>query len=249
MQGLLTRAAVLIAVAIASSAPLPASAVEEHTYHGQGGFTGAFTVAGGQYSIYVDAHFLPNSRTHSPDSCIFVGDLKRVSPTQDSLRLGTEVPVRNPIHYKLGPAPLALPTGRYQLFVASMSDCEWTFSLEGSVAKAAGLEQINLYSVGDTVAKVEGTSIGGTLEFNAQYGLGNAQTPPTGTMQLLHGGQVMETHPLTIGRDPETHAPSLFVSLRFEASDAKLVGQNVARFIVKIGNSTYTQSRPFTLSP
>ena len=124
-------ATALVCVAVVMVGSICCSA-ESFTFQGESGTSKSFTLSGGQYSLYINAHFVPNGRTRTANSCVFNGNLQRVSPTQDSMHFGPEVPVTNPTHYKIGPAATNLPAGKYELFIASTTDCHWTFSLEST---------------------------------------------------------------------------------------------------------------------
>jgi hypothetical protein len=118
----------LCAVAITMACGI--CAAEAVSFQGESGTSKSFDLAGGQYSLYINAHFVPNARTRSANGCVFDGNLQRVSPTQDSMHFGPSVPVTSPGSYNIGPAPMNLPAGKYQLYIASNTDCHWTFSLE-----------------------------------------------------------------------------------------------------------------------
>lgn len=110
---------------VSAAHPAPESVL----YQGEHGGVHSFQLRGGAYSLYVYASF-PDLA--SQDSCIFVGTLQRLSPTTDSVELGGPVPITVTSPFKLGPAPLTLPAGLYQLDVTSQTNCHWHFSLEAA---------------------------------------------------------------------------------------------------------------------
>lgn len=240
---------VLVMLAVAS---VPASAGEAVLYQGESGFNKSFPLKGGVYSLYVHASFSRTYRTHSPDSCVFSSNLQRVSPTRDSVQLGGAAPITATGPYSLGPVPVTLPAGTYVYYVASQVDCLWHFSLEPAGRQTTGIGTLQTFTVADGGAlhPAAAFSIGEKIQFSVPFGVGtDASTAPTGELQLIHGGQVVERHPLQAVMDEATKSPVLAITLQFEPSDAKYAGKNTAKVVVKIGAKQFTSSKEFTLTP
>ncbi|MGB7189561.1 MAG: hypothetical protein WBD10_05450 [Acidobacteriaceae bacterium] len=230
---------------------VPGYGRESHFYHGDGGYSASFNLIGGQYTVYVSAHFVQNYKTHSPDSCVFVGNLQRVWPTHESSQLGGPAPIRNPIWFKLGPKPVALAAGHYALYIASTSDCEWKFILASSPQNATGIAEPRMFKAGAMGTSASDTaSLKDTVQFTAQYRTAkDAALPVSGEMQIVHDGQLVRTFPVKFGIDDAMQASIASVELRWQDSDAKYAGKNTARMVLKIGGQEYTTSTDFLLTP
>ena len=245
------RAVFSLVLVILALARVPASAGEAVLYQGEGGFNKSFPLKGGLYSLYVHASFSRTYRTHSPDSCIFSGNLQRISPTRDSVQLGGAAPITATGAYSLGPMPVTLPTGTYAFYVASQVDCLWQLSLEPAGRQTTGIGTLQTFTVADgALHPAAAFSLGDKVEFAVPYGVGtDASTAPTGELQIIHGGQVVQRAPLQSVMDEATKSPVLAITLQWEASDAKYAGKNVAKVVVKIGPKQFTSSKEFTLTP
>src|SRR5690242_4964386 len=187
--------------ALFAALAIPGYARESYFYHGDSGFSTTFNLIGGKYTIYVYAHFVRNYKTHSPDSCVFMGNLQRTYPTHDSAQLGGPVPLRNPIPFKLGPSPVTLAAGRYALYVASMSDCEWKFLLVSAPENTSGVSEPQMFTAGSNGQRISATaSVQDVVQFTAQYRTsGDAAVPVSGELQVLHNGKVVRTVPVKLG--------------------------------------------------
>lgn len=230
-------------------AAIPGYARESYFYHGDGGFNTSFNLIGGQYTIYVFAHFVRNYKTHSPDSCIFVGNLQRVWPTQEASRFGGPAPIRNPIPFKLGPLPVTLAAGHYAFYVASTSDCEWKLVLVSAPANTTGVAEIQMFKAGSTGAS-NTTSIKEAVQFTAQYRTAkDAPLPISGELQIVHDGKVVQTFPVKFGIDDAMQGSIAYAAPRWNASDAMYAGKNTAKMMLKIGGAEFSTSTDFTLTP
>lgn len=232
-------------------ATAPAYARESYFYHGDGGYNASFNLIGGKYTVYVFAQFVRDYKTHSPDSCIFVGNLQRVWPTHESSQLGGPVPIRNPIPFKLGPRPVTLAAGRYAFYVAPTSDCEWKFILVSAAENQTGVSEPQMFKAGSMGAQVSDTvSLKDTVQFTAQYRTANdAPVPVSGELQIMHDGNVARTFPVKFAVDKDMQASIAYVGLRWEAGDVKLAGKNTAKMVLKIGGKQFVTSVDFTLTP
>lgn len=230
--------------------PAYTHAAESRTFQGESGFSTSFSLIGGQYSLYVNAHFAANYRTHSPNSCVFSGNLKRDWPNPDSQQFGGAAPITNPVHFTLGPLPVSLQAGQYSLYVASATDCHWTFSLESTPQNPAGLAEVQVFRANDNVLKASDTvSLKDGVQFSAQ--LRTNQNKPeqvSGELQLIHDGRVVQTLPLTVVSDGSKDN-TLAIKLSWEAGDSRYLGKNTAKFVVKIGSGQFSKSKDFTLTP
>lgn len=237
-------------LAVMAALAVPGYGRESYFYHGDGGYSASFNLIGGQYTVYVAAHFVRNYKTHSPDSCIFSGNLQRVWPSHESAQLGGPAPVRNPIWFKLGPKPVSLAAGHYTLYIASTSDCEWKFILASAPENTTGVAEPQMFKAGGMGARVsDSTSLNDTVQFTAQYRTAkDAAVPVSGELQLLHGGQVVRTLPMKFGIDHAMQASIAYVGMRWQDSDSKYGGKNTARVVLKIDGKEYTTSTEFTLT-
>lgn len=241
----------VIAATIFVSLAVPGYARESYFYHGDSGFNTTFNLIGGKYKIYVYAHFVRNYKTHSPDSCVFMGNLQRVWPTHDSAELGGPVPLRNPIPFKLGPSPVTLVAGRYALHVTSMSDCEWQFVLESARENTTGVSEPQMLKSEDAGPRViTNASFNDAVQFVAQYRTsGDAAVPVSGELQLFHNGKVVRTVPVKFGIDKNMQSSIAYAPVQWTPADAQYAGKDTATMVLKIDGKEYTASTDFTLTP
>ncbi|WP_456953565.1 hypothetical protein [Lysobacter sp. HA35] len=237
------RSSMLVA---ALAMALRAHAGESVFFHGDRGGNHPFTLHGGSYSIYVHAAYSPLA---GRSSCIFVGNLQRVSPTHDSTQLGGPAPITSTGPFSLGPAPLKLPAGTYALYIASQTNCQWHFSLESAAAPLAagsiGAMGIAVERDGDEVAATS-VRVGEHMEFYVPYGGG---TKPTGEVSVLHGGKVVQRFLVTTGTDARLGGAIAFAAVEWERSDLAYAGANVARMTLTVGGKTTTREMTFNLAP
>ncbi len=231
---------------------IPARAGEAYTYQSHAGASTSFTLIGGKYHIYVDAHYVPNFLNKG--SCAFAGNLQRTWPTHDAMELGPKIGrVTGAIHYNIGPQTFDLPAGRYALYIAAFTDCHWRFTIV-SEPQDAGVEALQMLEwdrAAGAVAPADSTSIGKTVQFMAQYRTDHdANQPASGELQLIHDGKVFETFPVTVAVDPESQANKFYINIDFKPKeDQRYVGKNTAKFNVKIGAAAFTSSVDFTVRP
>lgn len=78
------------------------------------------------------------------------------------------------------------------------------------------------------------------VQFSAQFRTDHdTQVQVSGNLEVIHDGKVVQTLPLKF----DTKAGIASVDIQFDPSDAKYVGTNTAKFIVKIGSSEFTKHR------
>jgi hypothetical protein len=241
----------LVVALLVMFTPTPVSAGESYLYQGSHGFGASFYLIGGQYSLYINAHVPAESTYDGPRrSCRFAGTWQRVWPTQDSMTFGGPVPITT-IHFKIGPTPVTAPAGLYSLHVTTLSDCNWTFSIVSSSLNPAGIAPVQMLRKIKTAGlEFSSTaSLNDEVEFYAQFRTDHdLKVPVSGTLQIINNDKVVQTFPLQIGKDDVTLANALFQNVRWELSDAKYLGKNTVKFIVKIGSEELTSSGEFTLT-
>jgi hypothetical protein len=229
---------------------VPALAGEGYTYQGQYGFSSSFPLIGGQYSLYVNAHNFVNYN-NTTGNCIFSASLQRVSPTKDSVQLGGSVPVTGPTPFTLGPKKIDLPAGRYMVYVASQSNCQWTVSLESTHGNSAGVAPVQNLVEGHCGYVASNTvSLKRKIQFEAQYRTpNNTKATVSGELQMSHNGKVFQTFPVSVGNDTSAPGSKVAVNVQWEGSDAKYLGKNSARLVVKVAGQEFSSSTDFTLTP
>lgn len=241
----------VMAATMFAALAVPGYARESYFYQGDSGYSTTFNLIGGKYTIYVHAHFVRNFKTHSPDSCVFMGNLQRIWPTHDTAQLGGPVPLRNPIPFKLGPSPVTLAAGRYTLYIASMSDCEWEFLLESAPENTTGVSEPQMFMSGSTGLRVSATaSVHDAVQFTAQYRTsGDAAVPVSGEVRVLHNGKTVRTLPVKFGIDKNMQSSIAYAPVQWTPEDAKYAGKNTAKMILKIDGKEYIAGTDFTLTP
>jgi hypothetical protein len=250
MAKLQLSAALTLCVTLAISGSV-ARAKEAYAYAGEQGFSTSFYLIGGQYSIYVYAKRpIKAYSTPSTRSCIFGGNFQRLWPTEDSISLGAGVTISTIVPHKIGPAPLTLPPGLYKVYIASLTDCSWNVNLESTNQNAAGVAPVRMLKQGKVnVEYSETASVTDQVQFYAQYRMENdIQAPVSGVLEIINGGKAVATYPLKIGLDKVSLANALYINVQWEPSDAKYLGKNTARFVVKLGSAEFTSTGEFTLT-
>jgi hypothetical protein len=243
--------ALFVVALLVMFAPTPVSAGESYMYQGFRGFGASFYLIGGQYSLYINAHVPAQSTYSGPRrSCRFAGTWQRVWPTHDSMTFGGPVPITT-IHFKLGPTPLTAPAGLYSLHVTTLSDCAWTFSIISSGLNPPGIAPVQML----TKTKTAGLEFSSTaslndeVQFYAQFRTDHdMKVPVSGTLQIINNDKLVQAFPLQTSKDKVTLADVLFQNVRWEPSDAKYLGKNTVKFIVKIGAEEVTSTGEFTLT-
>jgi hypothetical protein len=229
----------------------PAHAGESYFNAGTSSFTGEFYLIGGQYSLYVYAK-RPVTGYVTPESksCIFGGNLQRVSPTHDVLSLGSGITISTIVPHKIGPTPLTMPAGLYRLFIAPLTTCDWHFILESTNQNTAGVAPVQMFKINKGSANLSATaSVSDHVRFFAQYRTEHdAKTPASGEVQIVNRGKVVQTFPLQAGINEVSKATVFYADVLWEQSDTKYLGKNTARFVVKIGPQEFTSTGEFTLT-
>jgi len=222
----------------------PGLADEGYFFQGQAGFSRNFPLMGGTYSLYVRATRPVTVADEASKACLFFGNFERISPTADTLRLGPGIPIETIVPYKINPT-LTMPGGVYRLYVTSLSNCDWVFSIVSKPESPSGLGAVQmLLADGDSAT----TSLSDKPQFYAQYRVaGNADVPVSGTLDLIHDGRVVRSFPLLVGSDTVSKASVVYQNLQWDDSE-KFLGANVMRFMVKIGSEVFSGSKQFTLT-
>jgi hypothetical protein len=250
MKELLSRTAVLV-LGTLSLFTASARAGESYFYQGTSAFEASFSLMGGQYTLYVYAKRpVSGYLTPASKSCIFGGNLQRLSPTHDVLSLGSGITISTIVPHKIGPAPVTMPAGLYRLYIAPLTDCDWHVILESTNQNSAGISPVRMLKSGKSGREfAETASLRDQVQFYAQYRTEHdAQAPVSGEMQLINAGKVVATFPLMLGQDDVSRATALYVDLRWDQDDAKYLGKNTVKFVVKIGSAEFVNSGEFTLT-
>jgi hypothetical protein len=239
------RAFIAILVAAGS-----AHAGESFVYHGTTGFSTSFYLIGGSYQLYVYAK-RPVTYSAAAKECLFNGVFECVAPAHDALKLGSTVPISTIVPYKLGPTPIKLSAGLYHFMVASLTDCDWHFSVESTQDNSAGLAPVMMLKRDPGDGRFMPTTsavLGDTVAFYAAYRTdhGVAATV-SGTLQLIYNGQVVRTFPVVTGPESVSGATTARLDLWFY--DPKYLGKNTVKFIVKIGSAEFTSTGEITVAP
>ncbi|HTD62342.1 MAG TPA: hypothetical protein VK679_16925 [Gemmatimonadaceae bacterium] len=237
----------LIAILVAAGST---HAGESFAYHGTTGFSTSFYLIGGTYQLYVYAK-RPVTYTAAAKECLFNGVFEGVSPAHDALKFGLSMPISTIVPYKLGPTPITLPAGLYHLLVASLTDCDWHFSIESTQENPAGLAPVMTLKRDPKFGRLMPTAsavLGDTVAFYAAYRTDHgAAATVSGTLQLIYNGQVVRTFALVTG--PESVSGATTARLELWFYDPKYLGKNTIKFIVKIGSAEFTSTGEITVTP
>lgn len=128
MKGFVFRALALAWCIALAASPVRAADGDLYTWSSDGGFSRTFTLHGGQYKIYVNAHQRPVLTTQRT-GCQFGGAFQQVTPKHESVHLGPGIPISTGIGYTIGPKLVNLDAGTYELFITTLTTCRWTFTI------------------------------------------------------------------------------------------------------------------------
>ena len=218
---------------------------ESHFYAATHGLRGSFYLIGGRYSLYVYAK-RPILGYDAPETreCLFGGNLQRVWPTHDAWSLGAGILVSTIVPHKID-KPLTLPAGLYALYVTTLTDCDWHFSLISTSEDPAGIAPVTMLTRGQLAVSA---SVREPVRFYAQFRTDhNKAETVSGTMQLIHDGKVITTMPLKPGID-EQSACVFVADVIWKPEASQYLGTNTVKFIVKIGSAEFTSTGEFTLT-
>ena len=239
---------------------------ESHFYAATHGLRGSFYLIGGQYSLYVYAK-RPILAYDAPETreCLFGGNLQRVWPTHDAWSLGAGILVSTIVPHKID-KPLTLPAGLYALYVTTLTDCNWQFSLISTSEDPAGITPVTMLKRAQVSKEIERIGILGDpvrynpmdpavsasvrepVRFYAQFRTDhNEAETVSGTMQLIHDGKVIFTMPLKPGIDAQS-ACVFLADVMWKPEASQYLGTNTVKFIVKIGSAEFTSTGEFTLT-
>ena len=241
----------ILIIAMLSICATAARAGESYFYAGTGARSASFHLIGGQYSLYVYAK-RPIKGYYTPESerCIFSGNLQRVWPTHEVMSLGSGITISTIVPHKIGPVPVTLPAGLYALYIASLTDCDWHFSLESTSQNTAGLAPVEMLRRDKGLESSSTASVKSQVQFYAQYRTDHGSTvPASGDLQIIHDGKIVRTFPLKVGHDVGSGANAFFLDIQWEPSDSQYLGKNTVKFIVTIGSAEFRSDGEFTLTP
>ena len=241
----------ILIIAMLSICATAARAGESYFYAGTGARSASFHLIGGQYSLYVYAK-RPIKGYYTPESerCIFSGNLQRVWPTHEVMSLGSGITISTIVPHKIGPVPVTLTAGLYALYIASLTDCDWHFSLESTSQNTAGLAPVEMLRRDKGLESSSTASVKSQVQFYAQYRTDHGSTvPASGNLQIIHDGKIVRTFPLKVGHDVGSGANAFFLDIQWEQSDSQYLGKNTVKFIVTIGSAEFRSDGEFTLTP
>jgi hypothetical protein len=226
---------------------IPAYGDEGHVYDGSSAFATSFFLIGGKYHLYAFARF----RAHPlHKSCVFGAHFSRLLPTQDTLHMSPGV-LSTIVPYKLDIPSAALPAGLYRFYVASATDCPWSFSVVSTADNVAGMSSVQLVRLdGRDSGMTDTARLNDRVRFSADIRTDhNAVVNVSGTMQILHDGQIVRTAPLQTGNALPARGDMLWADVQWNPADAKYAGRNIVRFAAKIGSEEFASMGEFTLAP
>jgi hypothetical protein len=246
---IMQRARIMFAIAVVAIlmalAAIPAHAGEGYFYQGFNGFSSSFYLVGGQYTIYVNAKLPTSAFNTKAQPCIFGGVFERVSPKPDSMTLGPGAAITTGVQYTIKPT-VTLPAGLYQVKITTLTTCSWNFDIISTGQSTTGISQLQMLKktpVGLAMATT--ASLSDTVQFYVSYRSKNSQPKVSGTLQIINGGQVVQSLPV---RDAYLGRCNVFlVELQWEPRDSKYLGKNFAKMTVKIGEEEFTTTAEFTL--
>lgn len=246
MQHTRIRIAIAVIAMLMALAAMPAHAGEGYFYQGYQGFSASFYLVGGQYTIYVNARLPTSAFNTNAQPCVFGGVFERVTPNPDSMTLGPGAAITTGVQYAIKPT-VTLPAGLYQVKITTLTTCSWNFNIISTGQTTTGISQVQmLRKTPSGLAMATTASLSDAVQFYVSYRSKNSQPKVSGTLQIINGGQVVQSFPV---RDAYLGRCNVFiVELYWEPTDAKYLGRNIAKMIVKIGEEEFTSTGEFTLT-
>jgi len=234
----------------------PVAAQERISYEGEDGFQHSFSLAGGQYKLYVYARDpIPGYLPPGYDHCIFSGALERVSPTYERLALGNAIRIsRNDWAPWKIERDVTLPAGRYTLSIPSANDCKWTFDLEFKANSEASQDsRVSLtdkcflrscvlppiaLSGGAPGDAARAVSMHEAVEFVAPFVRWGSSAVPSGTCLIKVGEKTLKEEPLRVDQDPVSHHDHFYVIANWDKDSAPDMGKITVEFVTTLGRSS-----------
>jgi hypothetical protein len=246
MQHARVRFFVAVVALLMALAPRTAHAGEGYFYQGFTAFSASFYLVGGQYTIYVNARLPTSAFNTNAQLCVFGGVFERISPNPDSMTLGPAAAITTAVQYTIKPT-VTLPAGHYQLKITTLTTCSWNFDIISTGQNTTGISQLQmLKKTPSGLATTTTASISDAVEFYVSYRSRNSQPRVSGALQIINGGQVVQSFPV---RDAYLGRCNVFiVELSWEPNDARYLGKNLAKMVVKIGEEEFTSTEEFTLT-
>lgn len=240
--------AIVIVQMLATLLPLAAHASEGYFFQGFSAFSASFYLIGGQYELYVNARLPTSPFNTNARPCTFSSVFERVSPSPEATTLGPGAAITTGVQYQIKPT-MTLAAGLYQVKVATLTTCNWNFDIISTTPNKAGLAPPQMrrktpygMEMADTVSLTD------TVEFFAPFrSINSQQTSVSGTLEIIHDGQVVESLPVR-GDGVVGRCNVFYVDLYWEPRDAKYLGKNIAKMSVKIGQEEFATSAEFTLT-
>lgn len=97
---------------------------DNYSFNGGGGFTRSISLVGGDYEVYLVAKIPAGIRY-----CFFSGMLQQTSPANQKISLGSGMEVTDNVFPWKIDRVMFVPAGQYTFWVASQTDCWWTFTM------------------------------------------------------------------------------------------------------------------------
>lgn len=249
-------AAILAGIVVGLSVP-QAWAQERFVYDGENGFKQSFTLAGGQYKLYVYAQdpipgYLPPGFEH----CVFSGSLERRSPSYESLPLGSVIKIsqKDWTPWKID-REIYLAAGQYTLSILSTTDCKWNFSLSAKTSsEPIERSAISLtsecflrncvmppiaLSAGSAKDSERSLSLQASMvEFVAPFVRRGNSVEPSGTCLIKQGDKTLKEQPLQVDNDPVNHHDHFYVIQKWEKDATPSAGKITVEFVTTVGSSS-----------
>lgn len=236
----------IVAFAAMALCVTPAQADEGHSYSGDGGFVTEFFLIGGQYHFYTKAQLGP-SAIRLNHSCIFGGTLLWADGSKT--RFGPITVSTTLVPYRVNLNSVAMPAGLYRLSIATLTDCSWRFDVISTEENTSGIASVQMVKLNGTDRHLTATaSLADAVEFSADFRTDhNAVEQVSGTMQILHEGEIVRDIPLQSGAAVPLRGSFFYGNVQWSPADAKYLGANTVKFVVKIGPKEFTSTGEFTL--
>lgn len=243
-----TRQAVNIVIVVMYGILTTTAHADDYSFNGEGGAKKSFSLTGGQYEVYLIAKYPARGYSESGTrECFFAGMLERVSPTYQKWTLSPGIPVSEDNIFPLKiDRQETLLAGQYNLFVASSTDCWWSFTVlktgEAAPAPAATkpagtIGPVKLLKQVFDVKVSQTASVQQPFRLFAPYTVNDPSVRLMGFCFIDQNDKAFFIDKLQVGVDEGKH-PIFYVDVILSENQKQFLGKSTAKFVTSLGTTT-----------
>lgn len=243
-----TRHAVNIVIVVMYGILATTAHADDFSFNGEGGAKKSFSLTGGQYELYLIAKYPARGYSESGTrECFFAGMLERVSPTYEKMTLSEGIPVAEDNIFPLKiDRQVTLTAGQYELFVASSTDCWWSFALVKTREAAPAPATKPAGTIGpvkllkqflDAKIVSQTASVQQPMRLFAPYTVNDPSIKLMGFCLIDQNDKAFFIDKLQVGVD-EAKRPIFYVDVTLSEKQKQFLGKSTAKFVTSLGTST-----------